>query len=137
MPTNTQKLLELHKHLKITTPATGKSKLKLIGMICLHKEEKLEGEIETRVMPEEYLQDQIALLTDLIPPPLVSLQKDQVEIEKSEKELKDLEKQFNELKSKPESELNALKEKLSKAKEKYDKGMSDSAESQSARIKSH
>ena len=125
-----ERLLELHKHLKITTPATGKSKLKLIGMIRAHNEEKLEGEIETGVTPEEYLQDQIALLTDLIPPPLVSLEKDQAEIENSEKELKDLEKQFNELKSKQESELNELKEKLSKAKEKCDKGMSDSAESQ-------
>ena len=67
-----ERLLELHKHLKITTPATGKSKLKLIGMIRAHNvnEEKLEGEIETRVTPEEYLHDQIALLTDLIPPPL-------------------------------------------------------------------
>ena len=86
-----KRLLELHKHLKITIPATGKSKLKLIGMIRAHNEEKLEGEIETGVTPEEYLQDQIALLTDLIPPPLVSLEKDQAEIEKSEKELKDLE----------------------------------------------
>ena len=94
-----ERLLELHKHLKITTPATGKSKLKLIGMIRAHNEEKLEGEIEG-VTPEEYLQDQIALLTDLIPPPLVSLENDQAEIEKSKKELKDLEKQFNELKSK-------------------------------------
>ena len=125
-----ERLLELHKHLKITTSATGKSKLKLIGMIRAHNEEKLEGEIETGVTPEEYLQDQIALLTDLIPPPLVSLEKDQAEIEKNEKELKDLEKQFNELKSKQESELNELKEKLSKAKEKCDKGTSDSAELQ-------
>ena len=87
-----ERLLELHKHSKITTPATGKIKLKLIGMIRAHNEEKLEGEIETGVTPEEYLQDQIALLIDLIPPPLVSLEKDQAEIEKSEKELKDLEK---------------------------------------------
>ena len=57
-----ERLLELHKHLKITTPVTGKSKLKLIGMIRAHNEEKLEGEIETGVTPEEYLQDQIALL---------------------------------------------------------------------------
>ena len=85
--------------MKIITPATGKSKLKLIGMTRAHNEEKLEGQIESGVTPEEYLQDQIALLTDLIPPPLVSLEKDQVEIEKSEKELKDLEKQFNKLKS--------------------------------------
>ena len=98
--------------MKITTLATGKSKLKLIGMIRAHNEEKLEGKIEMGVTPEEYLQDQIALLTDLIPPPLVSLEKDQAEIEKSEKELKDLGKQFNELKSKQESELSELKEKL-------------------------
>ena len=130
-----ERLLELHKHLKITTPATGKSKLKLIGMILAHSEEKLEGEIETGVRPEEYLQDQIALLTDLIPPPLVSVEKDQAGIENSEKELKDLEKQFNELKSKQEPELNELKEKLSKAKEKCDKGMSDSAELQSGKDK--
>ena len=130
-----ERLLELHKHLKITTTATGKSKLKLIGMIRAHNEEKLEGEIETGVTPEEYLQDQFALLTDLIPPPLVSLKKDQAEIENSEKELKDLEKQLNELKSKQESELNELKEKLSKAKEKCDKGTSDSAELQSGKDK--
>ena len=74
-------------------------------------------------------------LTDLIPPPLVSLEKDQAEIEKSEKELKNLEKQFNELKSKQESELNDLKEKLSKAKEKCDKWTSDSAELQSDKDK--
>ena len=80
-----ERLLELCKHLKITTPATGKSKLKLIGMIPALNEEKLEGEIETGVTPEEYLQDQIALLTDLIPQPLVSLEKDQAEIEKSGK----------------------------------------------------
>ena len=98
--------------MKITTLATGKSKLKLIGMIRAHNEEKLEGKIEMGVTPEEYLQDQIALLTDLIPPPLVSLEKDQAEIEKSEKELKDLGKQFNELKSKQESELSELKEKF-------------------------
>ena len=121
-----ERLLELHKHLKITIPATGKSKLKLIGMICAHN----EGEMERGVTLEDYLQDQIALLTDLIPPPFVSLKKDKAEIEKSEKELKDLEKQFNELKSKQESELNELKEKLSKAKEKCDKEMSDSAELQ-------
>ena len=108
--------MELHKHLKITTPATGKSKLKLIGIIRAHNEEKLEGEIETGVTQEEYLQDQIALLTDLIPPPLVSLGKDQAEIEKSEKELNDLEKQFNELKSKQESELNELKRSSLKLK---------------------
>ena len=90
--------------MKITTPATGKSKLKLIGMIRAHNEEKLEGEIETGVTPEEYLHDQIVLLTDLIPAPLVSLEKDQAEIEKSEKELNDFEKQSNELKSKQESE---------------------------------
>ena len=126
-------MCELHKHLKVTTPVTGKSKPKLIGMIRAHNEEKLEGEIETGVMPEEYLQDQVALLTDLIPPPLVSLKKDQAGIEKGEKEWKDLEKQFNELKSKQESELNELKEKLSKAKEKCDKGASDSAELQSGK----
>ena len=126
-----ERLLKLHKHLKITTPATGKSKLKLIGMIRAHSEEKLEGEIETGVTPEEYLHDQIALLTA----PLVSLEKDQAEIEKSEKELKDLEKQFNELKSKQESELNELEEKLSKAKEKCDKGTSDSTELQSGKDK--
>ena len=51
-----ERLLELHKHLKIITPATGKSKLKVVGMIRAHNEEKLEGEIETGVMPEEYLQ---------------------------------------------------------------------------------
>ena len=44
-----KRLLELHKHLKITTPTTEKSKLKLIGMIRAHNEEKLEGEIETEV----------------------------------------------------------------------------------------
>ena len=66
-----ERLLELHKHLKITTPAMGKSKLKLIGMIRAHNEEKLEGEIEMGVTPKEYLQDQIALLTDLIPSPCV------------------------------------------------------------------
>ena len=89
----------------------------------------------TGVTPEEYLQDQIAVLTDLIPPPIVSLEKDQAEIEKSEKELKDLEKQVNELKSKQESELNELKEKLSKAKEKCDKGTSNSVELQSGKDK--
>ena len=130
-----ERLLELHKHLKITTPATGKIKLKLIGMIGEHNEEKFAGEMETGLTPEEYLQDQIALLTDLIPPPFVSLEKDQAEIEKSEKELKDLEKQFYELKSKQESELNELKEKLSKAKEKCDKGTSGSAELQSGKDK--
>ena len=131
-----ERLLELHKHLKITTPATEKSKLKLTGMIREHNEEKLEGEIEMGVMPEEYLQDQIALPSDLIPLPIVSLEKDQAEIEKSEKELKDLEKKlFNELKSKQESELNELKKKLSKAKEKCDKGTSDSAELQSDKYK--
>ena len=57
-----ERLLELHKHLKITTSATGKSKLKLISMIRGHNEEKLEGEIEAGVTPEEYLQDQFALL---------------------------------------------------------------------------
>ena len=36
----------MHKQLTITTPATGKSKLKLIGMIRAHHEEKLEGKIE-------------------------------------------------------------------------------------------
>ena len=87
------------------------------------------------VMLEEYLQDQITLLTDLIPPPLVSLEKDQAEIKKCEKELKDLEKQFIELKSKQESELNELKEKLSKAKEKCDNGTSDRAELQSGKDK--
>ena len=59
-----ERLLELHKHLKITTPATGKSKLKLIGMIRAHNEEKLEGEIETGVTQEEYLQD---LLSPIAP----------------------------------------------------------------------
>ena len=77
-------------------------------MIHANNEEKLEGEIETGVTPEEYLQDQITLLTDLIPPPLVSLEKDQAEIEKSEKELKDLEKQFNELKSEQESRVKGV-----------------------------
>ena len=57
-----KRLLELHKHLKITTPATGKSKFKLIDMFRVHNKEKLEGEIETGVTPEEYLQDQIALV---------------------------------------------------------------------------
>ena len=61
-------------------------------MICAHNEEKLEGEMEMGVTPEEYSQDQIALLTDLTPPPLVSSEKDQAEIKKSEKELKDLDK---------------------------------------------
>ena len=103
-----ERLLELHKHLKITTPATGKSKLKLIDMIRAHNEEKLEGEIETGLTPEEYLHGQIALLTDLIPPPLVSLEKDQAEIEKREKELKDSGKQFNELKSKQESRVKRV-----------------------------
>ena len=66
-----KRLLELHEHLKITTPATGKSKLKLTGMIRAHNKGKLKGEMETGVTPKEYLQDQIALLTDVIPPPLV------------------------------------------------------------------
>ena len=92
MPTNTREIIGTAQTFENNTPATGKSKLKLIGMIRAHNEEKLEGEVETGVTPEEYLQDQIALLTDLIPPPLVSLEKDQAEIEKSEKELKDLEK---------------------------------------------
>ena len=129
------RLFELHEHLKITTPAKGKNELKRIGMIRAHNEEKLEGEMEAGLTPEEHLQDQIAPLTDLIPPLLVSSEKDQAEIKKSEKELKDLEKQFNELKTKQESELNELKEKLSKAKEKFDKGTSDSAVLQSGKDK--
>ena len=31
-----ERLLELHKHVKIITSATGKSKLKLVGMIRVH-----------------------------------------------------------------------------------------------------
>ena len=40
--------------------------------------------MEMGVTLDEYLRDQIALLTDVIPPPLVSSEKDQAEIEKSE-----------------------------------------------------
>ena len=91
MPTNTREIIGTAKTFENNNPFNRKGKLKLIGMIRAHNEEKLEGETEMGVMPEEYLQDQIALLTDLIPPPLVPLKKDQAEIENSEKELKDLE----------------------------------------------
>ena len=119
MPTNTRAIIGTTQIFENNNPCNRKEQ---------DKEEKLEGETETGVTPEEYLQDQITLLTDVIPSPLVLSEKDQSKLsEKSEKELKDLEKQFNELKTKQESELNNLKEKLSKTKEKCDKGMSDSA----------
>ena len=109
----TEKLLELIAHLKVKTSTEGKSKFKLINIICAHYTEALETECECGpdggVTPDEFVQDQIAFISNK-PPPLGK--------DKAEEEMYELQKQLDTLKMKQLEELSEIESKLKKAKEK-------------------
>ena len=107
----TEKLLELIAHLKVKTSTEGKSKFKLINIIRAHNTEALEAEggPDGGVTPDEFVQDQIAFISNK-PPPL--------EKEKAEEEMYELQKQLDALKMKQLEELSEIESKLTKAKEK-------------------
>ena len=121
-----EKLLELIAHLKVKTSTEGKSKFKLINIIHAHNTEalKAEGGPDGGVTLDEFVQDQIAFISNK-PPPL--------EKDKAEEEMYELQKQVDALKMKQLEELSEIKSKLTKAKEKCGstepKSMSTSEES--------
>ena len=106
-----EKLLELIAHLKVKTSTEGKSKFKLINIIhALNTEAlKAEGRPDGGVTLDEFVQDQIAFISNK-PPPL--------EKDKAEEEMYELQKQVDALKMKQLEELSEIKSKLTKAKEK-------------------
>ena len=73
----TEKLLELIVHLKVKTSTEGKSKFKLINIISAHNTEALEAEggPDRGVTSDEFVQDQIAFISNKPPP----LEKDKAE----------------------------------------------------------
>ena len=107
----TEKLLELIVHLKVKTSTEGKSKFKLINIIRAHNTEALEAEggPDGDVTPDEFVQDQIAFISNK-PPPL--------EKDKAEEAMYELQKQLDALKMKQLEELSEIESKLTKAKEK-------------------
>ena len=111
MPTENGKLLELIAHLKVKTSTEGKSKFKLINVIHAHNTEALEAEggPDGGVTPDEFVQDQIAFISNK-PPPL--------EKDKAEEETYELQKQLDALKMKQLEELSEIESKLTKAKQK-------------------
>ena len=88
-----EKLLELIAHLKVKTSTEGKSKFKLINIIRAANTEALEAEggPDGGVTPDEFVQDQIAFISNK-PPPL--------EKDKAEEEMYELQKQLDALKMK-------------------------------------
>ena len=107
----TEKFQELIAHLKVKTSTEGKSKFILINIIRAHNTKALEveGRLDGGVTPDEFVQDQIAFISNK-PPPL--------ENDKAEEEMYELQKQLQALKMKQLEELSEIESKLTKAKEK-------------------